>query len=439
MKPQGIKSALTETIQLIGKYSWLFSSSPGKDFTRTRKLSFEKVMTALLAFRGGSLANELLDFFSLDAGTCSSSAFVQQRAKILPLAFENLFAIFTKKTSQDCRYKGFRLFAVDGSDIQVEPNPNDANSYFPGVNGQAAYSLLHLNAMYDVLQHIYMDAILQKRRNADENGALTAMVDRSPLENVIVLADRGYESYNNLAHIQQKGWKFLIRIKSGKQGIVSGLTLPDTEQYDIPFHLKLTRKQSNDVKDLLKLNNQYKSVPYSSRFDFLPLKSRKRDAAVFYELHFRVVRFPISDSTYETIITNLDEALFPLPVIKKLYAMRWGIETSFRELKYTMGLMHLHSKKAEFIHQEIFAKLTMYNFCELITQPVVIQQANRKYPCKVNFSAAVHISLQFFLGKISPPRLEALLKKFISPIRSGRNFPRKLTRKASYSLLYRVA
>lgn len=39
------------------------------------------------------------------------------------------------------------------------------------------------------------------------------MVDRSAIANALLLADRGYESYNNLAHIQEKGWKFLIRIQ----------------------------------------------------------------------------------------------------------------------------------------------------------------------------------------------------------------------------------
>ena len=41
------------------------------------------------------------------------------------------------------------------------------------------------------------------------------MVDRSAIESALLLADRGYESYNNLAHIQEKGWNFLIRIKDG--------------------------------------------------------------------------------------------------------------------------------------------------------------------------------------------------------------------------------
>lgn len=54
---------------------------------------------------------------------------------------------------------------------------------------------------------------------------------------------------------------------------------------------------------------------------------------------------------------------FPIQEIKHLYAMRWGIETSFRELKYSVTLLHLHSKKVDFIYQEVFAKLIMYNFC----------------------------------------------------------------------------
>ena len=36
--------------------------------------------------------------------------------------------------------------------------------------------------------------------------------------------------------------------------------------------------------------------------------------------------------------------------------MRWGIETSFRNLKHTLGLLHLHAKKVEFVLQEITSK-----------------------------------------------------------------------------------
>ena len=439
MKPEAVKRALNDSIQAITDYKWLYSVRPGKDNTRNRKFSFQKTISLILAFRGGTLNREIMDFFGLDPNIGTSSAFIQQRAKILPEAFECLFQYFTSNVVDNKLHHGLRLLAVDGSDLQIPSNPGDPDSYYPGVNGQKAYNLLHINAMYDLLQHTYTDALIQKSRNSDESGALTDMVDRSTIEKALLLADRNYESYNNFAHIQEKGWYFLIRIKDNTKGITSGLILPNKDEYDVPFHIHLTRKQSNSVKQLLKDKNHYKLVTSGQRFDYLPQMSRKHDPTVFYDLSFRIVRFPLSDTMCETIITNLNAEQYPLSEIKRLYAMRWGIETSFRDLKYTLGLLHLHAKKVEFIHQEIFAKLTMYNFCQLITQSVVIQQEQKKYAYKVNFSDAVHVCFEFFLGNVPPPNVEANLMRYISPIRPGRKDMRKQTQKAAVSFTYRIA
>ena len=439
MNPQKVKTLLQGSIQALTECKWFFSRNPEADFSRKRKLSFEQIVQAILCMRGGSLANEMMDFFGIQEDLAPASAFVQRRTRILPEAFESLFDYFTQKADENKTYEGFRLLAADGSDFVLAANPDDPDSFFPGTEEQKSYNLLHLNALYDLVQHIYVDAILQKRRKADECGALVSMVDRSRLDRVLLLADRGYESFNVLAHIQEKGWNFLIRIKDGVGGIARGLDLPDTDEFDVPISLNLTVKQTNKMKALLKDRNHYKYVGSSVRFDFLPRRSRKFDPVVFYNLAFRVVRFPISDTSFETVLTNLDAVSFPPAKLKELYAMRWGIETSFRELKHTIGLQHFHAKKVEFVHQEIFARLTMYNFYEVITQSVVIQQKSRKYSYKVNFSAAVHICRQFFLGDFPPPLVEALLAKHISPIRPGRSRPRKLKPKQALSFLYRVA
>ena len=171
----------------------------------------------------------------------------------------------------------------------------------------------------------------------------------------------------------------------------------------------------------------------------MPLTSKKHDPLSLYYLPFRVVRFKLSDSSYETVITNLDETEFPPDELKRLYAMRWGIETSFRELKYTVGLLHFHAKKVENITQEIFARLIMYNFTELITSHVIIQKPNRKYPYKANFSVSVQVCRQFLLGNISPPDVEATISKNVSVTRTGRSNPRNMVVKHAVSFLYRVA
>ena len=114
-------------------------------------------------------------------------------------------------------------------------------------------------------------------------------------------------------------------------------------------------------------------------------------------------------------------------------------EFAFRELKYTVGLLHFHAKKVENITQAIFARLIMYNFSELITSHVVIQKPNRKYPYKANFSVAVQVCKQFLLGNISPPDVEATISKNVSVTRTGRSNPRNMVVKHAVSFLYRVA
>jgi len=76
MNPKTAKKALKDAIQAMTDYKWLFSARPGKDNTRNRKFPFQKVIPFILAFRGGTLNHEIMDFFGLDSSTGTSSAFI---------------------------------------------------------------------------------------------------------------------------------------------------------------------------------------------------------------------------------------------------------------------------------------------------------------------------------------------------------------------------
>ena len=121
--------------------------------------------------------------------------------------------------------------------------------------------------------------------------------------------------------------------------------------------------------------------------------------------------------------------------------MRWGIETAFRELKYAIGLSCFHAKKVEYIKQEIFARLILYNFCEMITTHVVLQQKNAKLAYQVNYTLAIHLCRHFLRlhTDISPPDIELLIQKNLLPVRPGRKAPRKVRPQSAVSFLYRVA
>lgn len=62
-----------------------------------------------------------------------------------------------------------------------------------------------MNAIYDLQNRIYTDVIIQPGRYPNEMGALLDMIKRSKIkEPGLLIADRGYESYNLLAHMPEK-------------------------------------------------------------------------------------------------------------------------------------------------------------------------------------------------------------------------------------------
>lgn len=134
-------------------------SDPDVNFTRNRKIPYENMILSLLTMEGATLTNELLRQFGCSTTTATSSAFVQQRKKILPAALENLFQEFASQTARSDNYRGYKLLAIDGSDIQIATNPRDKASFFQTKEGVKPYNLLHLNALYNLLSHTYEDAI----------------------------------------------------------------------------------------------------------------------------------------------------------------------------------------------------------------------------------------------------------------------------------------
>jgi len=435
--PNTVKETLSSLIVELSASPTLFVKNPGRDFTRKRKLPFETVMQLLISMGGSSIFKELLESQGYDADTATSSAFIQQRDKILPCAFEFLLHEFTQSHSNIKKYRGYRLLATDGSDLHTPTNPHDTDTHYNCNPEGRGHNLLHLNAIYDLYNRIYVDALVQPSKRQNESKALVDMVDRSKMKDkAIIIADRNYESYNNFAHIERKGWNYLIRVKDlDSNGILSWLKLPKDGEFDICVQRILTKKQTNEVKAQPDI---YRYLKHSTTFDFLDLHSNQ-----FYPISFRVVRFKVSDDSYQTVITNLNESEFAPQELKELYRLRWGIETSFRELKYAVGLTAFHSKKREHITQEVFARIIMYNLAEMITSHVVISQSDKKHAYQVNFTVAIHICRHFlrlwFQSNAPQPDVEALIRKNILPIRQGRANKRKIRYKTAVSFLYRVA
>jgi IS4 transposase len=225
-----------------------------------------------------------------------------------------------------------------------------------------------------------------------------------------------------MAHAIEKGQYFLFRTKDiHSKGLVAGFDFPDDESFDITVKVTLVRSHSSKIPS----TDGYKRfVDKAISFDFITYGSLDT-----YELSFRVVRFPLSDSSYECIVTNLPSEEFPIEKIKTLYFSRWGIESSFRKLKYTIGLSNFHSYKPEYVKQEIWAKLIAYNITESVINHTLIEKKETKYEYRVNFSVAAHVCRIFIRLTTDEKSIDvtSLLEKELIPVRNGRQFPRLQT------------
>ncbi len=220
---------------------------------------------------------------------------------------------------------------------------------------------MHLNAFYDLTTHTYTDALIQPVHCKNEFSAFCDMVDRHEViegRKNIYIGDRGYCSYNNMAHVLEQNQFFLFRTKDiHSKGLVGNFDFPEEEAFDIDVKVTLVRSHSRKIP--VNPGTYRRFVDRASTFDYVAYGSSDT-----YELAFRIIRFPLSESACECIITNLPRDEFPPERIKKLYYARWGIESSFRKLKYTIGLSNFHSYKPQYIEQEIWAKLITYNITE---------------------------------------------------------------------------
>lgn len=150
-----------------------------------------------------------------------------------------------------------------------------------------------------------------------------------------------------------------------------------------------------------------------------------------YELRFRVVRFEIAPGVFETVYTNLPTDLFPPDELRSLYKMRWGIETSFRELKYAIGLACIHSKQKNSILQEVYARLILYNFTSIMIHMADPPDEDKR----INFPDALLFCRRFFHQE---PDLLQMIARHVTAIRPGRRYPRYQKHPSCMNLNYRV-
>lgn len=429
--PNELKDLLNLAItRAISEYRKSYPSQ-NHIFSRKRILTMRKMIEILLSMQGGSLKKELYNM-GIEA---SASAFVQQRNKIPYTVFVDVFENFNLLCKDAKTYKGYRVFAVDGTVVNMARNPQ-SNSFVKHTGTPKGYNQLHVNPLYDVLNKTYQDCIIQPQPKQDEIGALAFMLAWHDFpDKTLIVADRGYESYNVFAHLlETPNVDFLIRVKQNQSAMREIKKLPLME-LDVDVSFTITTTQTNvDKENGYILVQKKKNRVYDEKSQF-----GSWDFPSPYNMKFRVVRFLLNTGEYETLVTSLPRS-FTLAEIRELYHARWGIETAFRELKYGVGLVNLHGKKDEFVMQEIYTAMIISNFCNRISGQIIIEKKERNiYEYKVDQRMAIDLCRKFYREKNADgKKLVTDIARYTVPVRPDRKDQRNIKAKSFVGFVYRV-
>ncbi len=427
-----LEAAIAETIA----YSERERGEENRAFTRKSELTKERMIKLLLSMNGGNLEKELYKA-GVSAG---KSAFSQRRSQLCSLEFEDILERFNESERNIKTYKGYRVLAVDGTTVNMPRNPK-SQTFVQNAGTPKGYNQFHVNLLYDVLNKTYQHCVIQPQPQQDEVGALRFMLDwyDFPAKTLIV-ADRGYESYNLIAHFLENRVHFLIRVKQDRSAMRE-IRKPPMTTLDTDVSFTITTTQTNEDKAkghiLLQIQKNENRI-YSPN-----TRAKRWDHPSPYPMKFRGVRFMLNTGEYETLITSLKRGSdgFSLEELKELYDARWGIETAFRELKYGVGLVNLHGRKDEFVRQEIYAALIMSNFCSRIASQVVVQQQKKNiHEYKVDMKMEIFLCREFFAaGQADGAKLIRDIARYTEPVRPGRADERNIKAKSWSGFTYRVA
>ena len=431
-KPSEFKEKLNKAIKEAIERFREDDSMPQGAFSRERVFSLKVLTKIILAMGGGDIAQEL-ENLNIEA---SKAAFSQQRKKLSWTLFEDIFETFNRLCNDEQTYKGYRVFAVDGTAVNVATDPA-AQSYMPN-GSRKGYNQLHANIVFDVLNKTYQHCQIQPQPHADEVGAMCFMLTWYTYpEKTLVIADRGYEAYNVFAYfLESLNVDFLIRVKQNKSAMREIRRLP-MEELDIDISFTLTTTQTKADKEngyiyIQTAKNAKKKYSAKTRM-------RRWNFPSPYHMTLRIVRIRLSTGEYETLATSLPRSI-TAEEIKELYHLRWHEETAFRELKYAVGLERIHGRSDEFAYQEIFSSLIMANFCSRIALSAIIgNNPNNKLLYAVNRKMSIVLCRKYFSDIISDEKiLMEKIKKHTEAVRPDRHNIRNLRVKSFSGFTYRI-
>ncbi len=375
-----------------------------------------------------ALQDELDSFFSLLGNPVSAglqrvvtkSAFTKARMKLKHTAFIELnretTQIFYSQPEVLKQWHGHRLFAVDGSKINLPNEPCIANHF--GTNGNSNQPMGLLSTLYDPLNRMVMDTLLAEHTASER--VLASRHLEATEEGDLILYDRGYPGF----------WLFALHRAKGRD-----------------FCMRLPRNLYNEARDLY-CNQKGKVEQEITLKPGAAARERCKELGISdAPITLRLVRVELDEAQskhqkeqYEILITSLlDRQQYPVDEFGSLYHLRWGVEEGYKQLKLRSELESWSGRTVESIYQDVHAKVLTLNLnniavlaAEEEAQERIHKRKERKHQYAVNRAQALSRmkdSVVRLTTLLDPkPLIDQLITAIslnVEPVRNGRSNKRK--------------
>jgi hypothetical protein len=395
----------------------LFTTSQ-TDFTRERKLGFERLVLLLINFFKRSYSIEIAEFYNWitpEGSPVSKSAFCQQRMKIKDLFFDCLNQLlvqsfYTHHDHSIKRWHGMRMIAVDGTTVYLIDN-EDVISHFGTQKGHSNVPMGQALSAFDVLNGITIKAGMYPIKMGEQKIARHWLPGYDP--DMLLIYDRGYPGFTSI---------FLHENKEQPQPFLMRCRLDFTREIKA-----FVSSNSLDTISVFRATKQASEDLYQQGF-IVPLGATIR---------VRLVKVILDNGTIEVLVTNLfDNDQYPQDVFKELYFKRWGIETNYNTIKSKLQLEAFSGQKVITIMQDFHITFFLSNLQQIIGKPVEYELATlnnkKKYQYKVNKNIAFGIMknriIDLFMSH-DPDKILTLLQglfiRYLEPVRPNRKYPHR--------------
>ena len=324
--------------------------------------------------------------------------------------------------SLDQRWKGHRLFAVDGSKLNLPLKLVDFGYKVPSKNSNHPQGTL--SCLFDIKTQMPFDFELAS--HADERMCATNHL-RALKANDVVVYDRGYFSYLMLRKHYDTGIHAVFRLQTTSNSEVTKfIESSDNDTLVTIYPSKRVRQ------DILKTNPDYEFTP----------------------LTMRLMKYEIGDSPYYLGTTLVEKhELYPLRDFMDVYHSRWGVEELYKVSKQIFEIEDFHAKSERGVKQEIYAHFALISMNRLFANhadselnqntETTEDEAPRSYESllfanqtekiKTNFKNCIHVFSRKFeelliLGKRFETAVQQAFETIVKhhqKVRPNRSYPRR--------------